>query len=321
MAGQYGFVSPGAMARNAIEEELLNRAALQRQAMLDKLTAEQQQGQADRAQQQLMVEAERERRIAEQDRQTQANLEDEREFRRASTIAESALPEDPIDEFTAELLKRQGFGSQIRRGQPTQGDYLGDGEAGVPQYNVIPGILQMRGGSKYLNARAAEDARAAVTESNRVAADERASAERANRELIARIMADSRRDSANAPGRQSDYERFLNRWATAQGLDPAKVTADQELAAREQFYKASRSRSPFDDLFDDDASGGAARPAVPGIIATTPQRAGGPGGRPASGGSAERTATVSEVRTVAQRAGISEAEARKRLEAAGVVVR
>src|SRR5688572_6571457 len=140
MAQRYDFGSPGAAASNAIQQFLMQRELAEQQRMEQEFRRQQAEGQSARAQQQLMVDAERERRIAEQQRTQQADLDTEREFRRATTIASSALPDDPVDAVTAELLRRHGYGGQIREGQPTQGAYLGDDEQAVPQYNVVPGI-------------------------------------------------------------------------------------------------------------------------------------------------------------------------------------
>jgi hypothetical protein len=113
--------------------------------------------------------------------------------------------------------------------------------------------------------------------------------------------------AARGGGGGSDYGRFLQRWANEHGLDVNRLTATQELEARRQYSEAGR-----DSLFglDDDDVG------------TAPGAAPAPAGRGAGpGAGAGRTATTADVQTVAQRAGISEAEARRRLEAAGVVIR
>ena len=53
---------------------------------------------------------------------------------------------------------------------------------------MSPESYAMRGGSKYLSARAAAEERAALAEENRLAMDERARQDRESREAIARMM-------------------------------------------------------------------------------------------------------------------------------------
>lgn len=189
---RYGFTSPGAMAGNAIEQFLVQRALQQRQQQMDALAQQQQEAEIGQRDQQLHLQQEQERRIAEAQRQQQSDLEQERQFRRAGTIAENALPGDQVDDPTRALLTQQGYGGQMAQvpGVLMQGP-LQEGE----ERPSSPDNYQMRGGSKYLNQRAAEDARAALAEENRAAADERAQHDRELRELIARMQASGSAES------------------------------------------------------------------------------------------------------------------------------
>lgn len=159
--GRYDFVSPGAMGNDAIQKFLVQRAMEQRQAQLDALAKEEQTAQLAQQAEHLKLQQAQEKRLAEQQKTQQEDLRGQREFAKATTIANSALPGDPVDAPTRELLGRQGYGGQITPGIVAQGPLLGNDEQDIPQYGVMHQPDTMRGGSQYLSARAAEDARAA----------------------------------------------------------------------------------------------------------------------------------------------------------------
>lgn len=183
------FVSPGALFQNAIAQLFQQRAEEERRAITEEAERQRQAEQLKLQQGNLDLQRQQEARIAEAQRAAQADIENQRAFTRASTIAENAMPGDAVDETTAALLRTQGFGGQIQQTPPTQGAYLGDDENMVPQYNVVPGILQMRGGSKFLNAQAQREATAANAEATRQAAAERAASDRETRMAIAQMGA------------------------------------------------------------------------------------------------------------------------------------
>jgi hypothetical protein len=192
MAGQFGFRSPGASASNAIAEFLMQRAMQNRQQMLDELTRQDKLHDNQAQDQQLLLQRDQENRVAEAQHRAQSDLEQEREFRRAGTIADNALPDDAVDEDTRKLLTRQGFGGQVKQvpGILMQGP-LQEGEARASS----PDSYAMRGGSKYLSARAAEDARAAQATEAEAGRNERAQAANEVRTLLAQIAASGRADS------------------------------------------------------------------------------------------------------------------------------
>jgi hypothetical protein len=128
--GSYGFVSPGGMARNAIEEELMKRAALQRQAMLDKLAQEQQQGQADRAQQQLMLQSETQR------------LDREREARIAASQTRDAEIEDANRRAARNTMGvRQMIGESLSAGAPSPDSARTIAGMAYSEGLPVPGII------------------------------------------------------------------------------------------------------------------------------------------------------------------------------------
>jgi hypothetical protein len=217
---RYDFVSPGAMAGNAIQQFLMQRAMEERQARMDQLAAERQSAEIGQREADLGLRRQQEARIAEAQAQQQKDLEQEREFRRASVLAENAIPGDPIDPDTKGVMERQGFGGAMRTipGQPASEGFgvLESLEqpapgAGVLQNSPPPGILQpaqpertiARGGSKYLSARQAAEERAAQAaearaareaegERNRQFRGEQGEANRALREDLARASASGR---------------------------------------------------------------------------------------------------------------------------------
>lgn len=179
--GRYGFVGVGGLAGDAITQFLMQRELENRQRMMDELTQQKTAAGINAQQEELAFRREQEGRIADAQRQAQDDLANQREFTRAGTITENALPGDPADAATRAILERQGYGGQIRKvpGVVMQGPLPEtQTEADRP---TSPDTFEMRGGSKYLSARAAEDARSAEAEANRQAAAERAAAEEAGR--------------------------------------------------------------------------------------------------------------------------------------------
>ena len=202
------FVSEGAAAGQAIRAFLLEQEQLRRQALLDEFARQKEANDVTQSEEDRKLRREAEARAAADSKATRDALENEREFRRATTIADNALPGDAVDEATRKLLEAQGFGSQLKKipGVVTQGPQIGT-ENDVPIYDVTqtPDTFQMRGGSRYLAARTAADERAAEAEKTRSAADARAQADRDLRELIARMQTSS---SEETKGLRNDLLRI-----------------------------------------------------------------------------------------------------------------
>jgi hypothetical protein len=174
---RYDFVSPGAMAGNAIEQFLMQREQeeMQRQEMA--FRQQQAQEQAQRQAAQLALQQQQESRIGEFQQQQQADLVEQRNAGRAANIYENRLP-GVIDQGTVDFIRKYGYDLPTEQGQPTQGEHLGVDENSVDQYAVTPGILQTSGGAKYQGARVAAQERAAqAAEAQRAAAERAAEAE------------------------------------------------------------------------------------------------------------------------------------------------
>lgn len=240
---RYEFTSPGAAGYNALEEFLIRRDLQQRQAWLDKLAMKAEEDRRLERAARLKIDQDREARIAEDNAATRKALEDERRFRRATTISENALPGDPVDDATATLLREQGLGSSMQ-------------QAAVPGIvapapfmdpRMVPGIMDVspeahrtvaRGGSKYLAARTAAEERAALAEENRKAREAEAEERRVwqgqqneqNRQLQ-RIIAEGnqglRRDATQAKADEKKKE-------TEQKLNVVRRSAAETMSALEE---------------------------------------------------------------------------------------
>lgn len=259
------FVSPGAMGGNAIEKFLVERELMQRKQQEEVFRQQQIQEQAQHQAAQLQLQQQQEQRVAAAQKLQEADMERQRGFQRASTIAQTALPGDVVDDPTASLLREQGFGSQMQQGQPTQGPLLGEDASGVPQYQVTPGVLQMRGGSQYMNAQAQREAATSTATANRTAADERAAADRATRESIA----------AAAAGGQAETRGLRNQLTQIQ-IDREKEKVDAATAAKQAKSDAAvqygnEIASLVDELLD---SSGNLKPELAHVVGPISGRTG-----------------------------------------------
>lgn len=187
--GRYGFSGGG--AQQAIQEFLVQRALQQRQAQQDARAQQEQERQATQQAEELKLRQEQEKRAAEFQKTQTADLQNQREFTKATTIANAALPGDAVDQPTREMLGRQGYGGQIKQtpGIVAQGAFQGNDAQDIPQYDVTttPDSYTMRGGSQYLSARAAADERSADAAANRTAVDARDKSDNALKLLIAEM--------------------------------------------------------------------------------------------------------------------------------------
>jgi hypothetical protein len=149
----------------------------------------------------LALQREQEQRIAEAQRAQMADMENQRQFGRASTIAENAMPDDAVDEPTRALLTAQGFGGQMRSvpGVLMQGPMgSGDQRSEMDREAELgrgPDGMVMRGGARYLNAAAEREARTETADANREAQNDRAEADRQMRQMIAGLAASNSAES------------------------------------------------------------------------------------------------------------------------------
>lgn len=231
---RYGFTGTGAMAGNAIQEFLMRREQENQRRILQELAQQQQAEENRQRQADLALRQQSEARVGAYQTAQLDDLSNQREFTRATTLSENAMPGDGVDDPTRELLIRQGYGGQLSKtpGVVQQGPQTGVDEQDIPQYGVTqsPDSYAMRGGSKYLNARAAEDARAALATEAEAGRNERADADRSMRETIANLAA-----SGSAASRALSDQLKQIQIETAQGkLDEQTTTRNNSVDAARQ---------------------------------------------------------------------------------------
>src|SRR4030095_11346899 len=122
--GRYNFTSPAAEASAGIREQLMIRAATERQGMLDKLQADREKRREESA------------RLQREEQQRQHDVQQVQwEYANAPRGGAGLEP------TRAQQIRDIGYGSLLTRGQPTQGRQIGEDETGVPEYEVTPGIV------------------------------------------------------------------------------------------------------------------------------------------------------------------------------------
>jgi hypothetical protein len=270
MAGRYNFVSPGAAAGDALQQFLLERDRRRRQQVEEELRRQQE----ERLQQQMELQA-KDREIAAEDRRNaQGNLEHERDFRRATTVATVGLP-GLLDERTAESLDKHGYGTLQERYGAGSREYLGTDETGADQFSgAAPGIINFKGGINYQNRVESEKARAALAEQQAAA---RAESEREK----AREAAEREKDRQIWQGSQNDLTRAI----TKQGVDARTSAAEaktaqaaRETADKQQALANARAevRNLAQELIDDPNLAditGSIEGRLPGFLTEDNQRA------------------------------------------------
>lgn len=181
-------------ASSALEEALIQHQLEQRQKMLDQLARRKEaaaefdrgeQRRQDRAR--LALDQDREKRAAQDSQRNYEGIENEREYRRASNLAQTIMP-GQSDEATFNTLNKNGFAGIVQERPDLQlptslNGPSGQGHAfGLP---VAPHTYTSEGGSNYQNARVAAQERAEAAKAAQDAAAARAEDERASREAIA----------------------------------------------------------------------------------------------------------------------------------------
>lgn len=247
MPGQY--TSPGAAAGQAIQEFMVQRALMDRQATLDALAAQKQQ--EDQRQERAQLEFQQ-RQLAEQTayrQQQQSSLDDERQFRRAATVNATSVPGQRVSDTVASEQEQYGFPVNRMPGirsrslpMPTM-PTGGEGPTMPVTEGQGPGVNELPGGERYLSARASEDARASLNAQQQQAIRERAKESNETRELIATIAAQGRSDRANTmtPAQRLTQTRLLR---NEYGRETAAAReAQMQLALMQDGMKAARGGS------------------------------------------------------------------------------
>lgn len=183
---QYDYSSSGGAASSALVQYLAEQEARQRQAMLDQLARENSAAANTRATADLDLRRQQEKRIAEHQTKTFEGLEQDRAAKRAETRYANQVPGMILDEATMAEQDAQGLEGTFTR---VPGVAAGTDDSGEPLTDAQPAYGTAHGGSRYLSARAAEEARAAEGGLNRDARAVEGEANRELRELIARLGA------------------------------------------------------------------------------------------------------------------------------------
>lgn len=244
------WLSTGAGAAEGLQQLLRNKMADEHAALAAKQFAEQQRSN-------LADEGFRTRQLDETSalrKQSQTDLEGERDYRRLSNIGETSLPGDVIDPATAGRMREAGLGSvlRMRAAQPADegAGVLADAASNAPGTGVLaeppkPSVLKLaspeatvsRGGSRFLAARAAgeeraqmaADAAAARLDAAGQTAQARADAAQQQREFMASQNAANRGNTmAIAQLAQSGQNEraAAAKEAKQSALDEKKATAD-----------------------------------------------------------------------------------------------
>lgn len=188
------FTSVGASAANALQEFLRQRELQNRQRLMDELAVKEQEATLGLRRGDLDLRRQQDARIEQERTDAARALETERGFRRATTIADNAMPGDVADDTTASVMTEQGYGGQLVPGVLMQGPLQeGDGRPSSP--------TTMRGGSKYLNAEAQRESSAQIARERLESQERTGAADRALRELIAEMAAGGRAESTDLRNR------------------------------------------------------------------------------------------------------------------------
>jgi len=240
----FGFVSEGADANQALQQFLLLREQQDRQAQQDALAQAEREAAGKRAQEQINL--------------TRANQEELRRqagenegYRRVYNMVSGKGTPGVVDASVRDEANKYGLGGSFNETKAEQGSYLGDDESGVPQYQVLPGVINFKGGWQYQAdeeaqrergelARQQQQAQAALQAQRDAEANERAEETNTTRMMIAASAAQGRNANADLDrqikeGRiaQQEAEATKTREATDRAI-AADNNAREGIAAKSQ---------------------------------------------------------------------------------------
>lgn len=225
---RYNFVSGGAAAGDAIEAFFLRQAEEERRRLLDAQAKQEAEAQIRQRDEQLGL-TRRAQDLADQQRaDALGSLQEERDFRRASTVADTMVP-GIVDADTSSLLQKHGFGGLVEH-------------VDVPG---TPGVMDTSGGFKWRQAREQEQARAESAAASAQAAAERAAADREARAAQAAQTDETRRLIATMNSQNASSNRALQDEATRARIEAtnARTAADNEKRAAADKEKADAERA------------------------------------------------------------------------------
>jgi hypothetical protein len=207
---RFDFVSPGAMAGDAITQYFADFDKRRRQQEQDALAATKQQEDLRREAAQQVAQQHYYEALTTASQANAAGLQADREARalenrrlhdeqNAAHVSDEAQPGDIADAETQRLMKETGRGGQLVPGvvvaQQSPGTLVDGTTDTIEGATVAPsGEVEMRGGAKYLAARQAADEKAAAAE--QAAADREAAAQQ-QRDFVG-TQNDANRQNARA---------------------------------------------------------------------------------------------------------------------------
>jgi hypothetical protein len=234
-------------ASDALERALVEREVQKRQAMLDALKA---------------LQEAQEARVAGDSKRNFEALEHEREGDRVAREVEYDMPDDALDAASVERRRKHGYGGSVRVipgvSRPSLRAVAGLPESlggDPPTVNPVewakdPDATVARGGTRYLTAKAAQEAREAQAEAARAAAKERADADRASREALTRDGNATRAAIAQQGAASRAQAAAEKREAAAAKEAEKKAEKDAEQARKRQavVYGATQTLETLDEL-------------------------------------------------------------------------
>ena len=231
----FEFASPGAEFVKALQQEMMLRQQLERQARQDEI----EQQKLGMSQRELEESIRRGKDADTRADAADARAADAQDYNKVRDVVEDAGENTQIslDDPMAAKLKKHRPDRVAREEQATQGAQIGVTEDDIPLYDVAPGVMQVRPGFKWEQARAVEESR---KEAAQIAAQARAEALQAQ---IAERTARSedtlalRRELA---GVQAGLGAQRNDIAQ-QGMDLRRETADAKTAEAEEAKENSRA--------------------------------------------------------------------------------
>ena len=171
-------------ASDALQAALIEREVRRRQQMLDAFAQQERLRNAAKEAAELDLRQKQEARVAGDSQRNFDALQYQREDDRLARQADDDIPGDVIDQATAALRQKHGFGGTMKSQMLPKANLVVDASGHAPgvspeeqaRQEALPSVIaayQARGGAKYLQAQAAQQARADQLKAQQEAATQR----------------------------------------------------------------------------------------------------------------------------------------------------
>lgn len=246
------YVSPGAEFSKAMQEQMLLRMQLQRQAEQSQMDRERLElartGQANDIERGKKADA-RETAAEARANSADARAQEALDYSRVQDVVEDAGADTTLglDTPEAALLKKFRPERIAQETTAEQGALENTDENGIPNYKVLPGVLHLRPGAKFENQRATEAARKEAAEATAQARKETLEAQIAERTARNQQSDDLKRELAGLTTGFRQQGLDIQR----QGMELRQSTADdkkQEAADAKEKTRASMQQYGDDML-------------------------------------------------------------------------